>query len=255
MNIVVLMRSVPDTVEELEIDGSGKALDTQWLRFITSESDEHALEEALILKERHGGSITVVAMDAPEIDDALFAAYAKGADKVIRISSESRNVLTSAQVFAHTLKDISYDIILTGVQAIDDMDGQIAPFLSSSLNIAYLGVVTGLTFDDAAGTFSVKKEYAGGLRGEFILSPPFVMGVQAAEKPPRYVPVAKIRAAMKNMAIEEASTDIQPSSNIEIRKMYKPVVLGRAEILEGSPQEVAERLASLIAEQGLLGVK
>ena len=83
MNILVLMKMVPDVVEELEVSSDGKALDTEFLRLILSESDDHAMEEALLLKERHGGSVTVLAVDAPEVDDALFTALAKGADRAI----------------------------------------------------------------------------------------------------------------------------------------------------------------------------
>ena len=70
MHILVLLKMVPDVVEDLEIAPDGKALDLEYLRMILSESDDHALEQALLLKERHGGKVTVLALDAPEVDDA-----------------------------------------------------------------------------------------------------------------------------------------------------------------------------------------
>ena len=85
MHILVLLKMVPDVVEDLDIAPDGKALDLEYLRMILSESDDHALEQALLLKERHGGKVTVLALDAPEVDDALFTAAAKGADRVVKV--------------------------------------------------------------------------------------------------------------------------------------------------------------------------
>src|SRR5512135_1781951 len=106
MNIFVLFKMSPDTVEELTVGADQKSLDDQFLRFKLSDSDEHALEQALLLKEKHGGSVTVVALDAPEIDDALFTASAKGADRVIKLSGDLTNIqsLAAAKTFASFLK-------------------------------------------------------------------------------------------------------------------------------------------------------
>ena len=72
MNLFVLLKTVPDTVEELTVAADNVSLDAEWLRFKLSDSDEHALEQALLLKEKHGGTVTVVALDAPEVEEALF---------------------------------------------------------------------------------------------------------------------------------------------------------------------------------------
>ncbi len=85
MNLYVLLKMVPDTVEELNVSADGKSLDSEFLRFKLNDPDEHALEQALILKEKHGGKVTVVSLDAPEVDDVLFTALAKGADRAVKI--------------------------------------------------------------------------------------------------------------------------------------------------------------------------
>src|SRR5512135_678101 len=104
MNIVVLIRMVPDVVEELEVGPDGKSLDTEYLRMIVSESDDHALEEALILKERYGGSVTAMALDAPELDEVLFSALAKGADRAVKIVGADAGLGTNAS--ARILSDV-----------------------------------------------------------------------------------------------------------------------------------------------------
>src|SRR4030067_1763329 len=85
MNIIVPVKLVPDLVEELTIDGGGVVLDTSWLRLILNEFDDHAIEQAILLKERSGGQVTVVAPDVEGIDDVLYTAVAKGADRLIKL--------------------------------------------------------------------------------------------------------------------------------------------------------------------------
>jgi electron transfer flavoprotein beta subunit len=255
MNILVLLKMVPDVVEELEIAPDGKSLDASSVRMILSERDDHALEEALLLKERYGGTVTVLALEAPEIDEALFTALAKGADRAIKISGAGGSLTTSAaaRLFSLVLPTVAgpADLILTGVQAIDDLDGLVAPILSRLLGLPYMGVVTAVKIADKTAT--VVREYAGGVRGEFEVPLPAVLGIQSAEQPPRYVPVAKVRAAMKSQKIESipAPATSQPAL-VEILQMTKPQVAGRAEILEGSPEEVAGKICEILVARGLL---
>src|SRR5574337_669326 len=85
MNIAVLTKQVPDLVEGLEIDASGRALDPNSLRYILSETDDHALEEALLIKERAGGRVEVFSLETGEVKDTLCMALAKGADQVVMV--------------------------------------------------------------------------------------------------------------------------------------------------------------------------
>ncbi len=258
MNLFVLLKTVPDTVEELTVAADEKSLDAQWLRFKLSDSDEHALEQALLLKEKHGGQVTVVALDAPELDDSLFTALAKGADRVVKLAGELSEVrsFSAARLFAEFFKGLPGSLpgdalILLRGQSIDDLEGEIGPFLAGLLGLPYVSVVTGVKPEGAGVT--VVKEFSGGLRGEFALPMPAVLGIQSAEKPPRYVPIAKVRAVMKTAKIEtvDVATPESPA-RFPVEKLYKPVVAGRAQMLEGGPEEVADRLVQVLAEQSLL---
>src|SRR4030065_1490904 len=95
MKIVVPVKFVPDLVEELTIDPSGTALDTSWLRLIINEFDDHAIEQAILLKERSSGHVTIITLDAEEVDDMLFAAAAKGADKLIKLVGNFESVINN----------------------------------------------------------------------------------------------------------------------------------------------------------------
>src|SRR5512147_841612 len=118
MKIAVPVKFVPDLVEELTIDASGAALDTAWLRLIINEFDDHAVEQAVILKERGGGEVTVLSAEADGVDDFLFTAVAKGADKLVKLTGDFSAVNNHAlgKAFAEAIKAIQPDLVLTGVQ-------------------------------------------------------------------------------------------------------------------------------------------
>lgn len=258
MNLYVLLKMVPDTVEELNVASHGKALDSEFLRFKLNDPDEHALEQALILKEKHGGQVTVVALEAPEVDEVLYTALAKGADRAIKIPIDQTRLGTVATarayaaLFQSPAAPITPDtLLLPGSQAIDDLEGELAAHLAEALQLPYVGVVCGVR--PANGKVIVHKEFAGGARGEFEVSLPAVLGIQSAEKPPRYVPVAKVRAVMKSAKIETVEVDPpKPEQALELERLYKPEAAGRAQMLEGSAEEIAERLADILAERGLI---
>jgi electron transfer flavoprotein beta subunit len=260
MNTVVLLKMVPDVVEELEIGEDDKSLDTEWLRMILSEWCDHALEEALLLKEQYGGTVTAVALEAPEVDDALFTALAKGADRAVKLTgefpprrSDIDAAIFTAYLFPEGSPPPSDTLILAGSQAIDDLAGELGPYVAERLGLPYVGVVTAVSLSGDGGGATVRKEFAGGLRGEFEVSLPCVLGIQAAEKPPRYVPIAKVRAAMKSGTIEESSVPVpEGEERLVVDRMVKPEPSGRAEMLEGAPEEVAARLANLFTENGLI---
>ena len=79
MNSAVVLRRVPDLTAPLEVADCGTTLDWDGVRFMTNESDEHALEQAILMKERGGAAVTVVALDFGEVDGALYSGAAKGA--------------------------------------------------------------------------------------------------------------------------------------------------------------------------------
>jgi len=119
MNIVVLVKLVPDLVEELSIDASGVALDMAWLRLIINEFDDHAVEQAILLKERSGGQVTVVAPEYEGVDDVLFTAAAKGADRLIKITGDFNGINNHAlaRAAAAVIKTLQPDLVLTGVRS------------------------------------------------------------------------------------------------------------------------------------------
>jgi electron transfer flavoprotein beta subunit len=247
MNIIVPIKQVPDLVEELEIDSAGTALDREWLKFKVNEFDDHALEEALLLKEEHGGTVTAIALDGDDIGKALFAAAAKGADRVVKVTGASGAVSNheAARMLANAIAGMDYDMVCTGVQSVEDRDGQLGVILARYLDVPQISVVTGVAV--SGDKLTVHKEYGGGMVAEFETSMPVVLGIQAAREAPRYVPVAKVRRAMKGTELEEISGgSVDVSTGSHVNKMYKPVTGGGAEMISGSDDEMASKLAEII---------
>ena len=254
MNIVVPIKQVPNLTDDLEINAEGTNLDHNALQYVLNEFDEHAIEEAMLAKESAGGAVTVIGVDTTgELDGALHTALAKGADKVVKIVGDyprGADSHTQAKLLAAAIKSLAPDLVLTGVQAADDRDGQIGPMIAAHLDLPYVGVVTGVEIKD--GKAIVHKEYAGGVMAEFEVTLPMVVGVQAAHQPPRYAPVSKIRQIAKTAKIDEINGDASAGAGSTVRRMFKPESAGHAEMWEGNPDEVANKIAMLLRDRGLL---
>ncbi|MEW6030468.1 MAG: electron transfer flavoprotein subunit beta/FixA family protein [Chloroflexota bacterium] len=254
MKIAVPIKFVPDLVEELSIDASGAALDTSWLRLIINEFDDHAIEQAILLKERGGAEVTVICAEGDGVDDILFTAAAKGADRLVKLTGADANTMNShaaARVLADLFKEIQPDLILTGVQAHNDLDGSIGPLLAEYLGMPYVGYVAGVTA--ASGSVVIRKEYPGGIIAEMDVILPAVLGIQAAEQPPRYVAYSKINQVSKTVKIEErAVAGLDSNGGATVSRMFQPEPAQRAEIIDGSPEEVADRMVGIFKELGVL---
>jgi len=247
VNIVVPIKVVPDLVEELTIDDSGAALDTDWLRLMLSEFDDHSIEQAILLKERDGGQVTVVAADAEGVDDVLYAAAAKGADRLIKLTGDFEQAINNhalARMFAAVVKELQPDLVLTGVQSYADMDGPVGPLMAEYLGMPYVGYVAGVAV--SADRAMARKEYPGGLVAEMEVTLPAVLGIQASEDPPRYVAFSKIRQAMKTATIEEQSAEeLDLSGALTVGRMFQPE-------LGEDADEVATRIVEILKDLDVL---
>ena len=255
MNIVVVLRQVPDLIEPLEVADSGSELDLDMASFIVNESDEHALEQALLLEESEGGSVAVVALDFGDVDNSLHTAAAKGVDRIIKIpydGERSPAPSAAAAMFAEVIKGLEAELVLVGVQACDELAGALAPQLALALDQPYVGVIRGV--EAADGDVLVFKEFPGAAMARMRVKLPATLGILAASQPPRYVPVSRIRAAMKSARFEETEvveTAAAPPT-ATVSRLYAPEVGERAEMLEGSEDEIASRIVEILAEKGLL---
>lgn len=254
MKIAVLMKDVPDLVEDLELDDAGQGLLVDDLSFIPSEWDDQALEEALLIKEDSGAEVTVIALDTGDVDNMVYTALAKGADHAVKLVGDLSRALPNrarAAILAQYLTSQSYDLILTGVQAVDDLDGQIGGLVAGLMGMPHASVVREVSVLND-GQVSFVQEYSGGKMAEMKGRTPLLLGIQAARKPPRYVTVSRVRQLMKSAEIEEVEVEVPEAPALIVRRLYRPEASGHAEMWEGDVDDVVEAITQLLTEQKLL---
>jgi electron transfer flavoprotein beta subunit len=253
MNILVPIKQVPDLVEELEINEEGTDINRDSVKYKINEFDDHALEEALQLKAALGGTVTVLALDGDETDKLLFTAIAKGADKGVKVMGDLSGGVAShvaAKAIANVAKNLPHDLILTGVQAVDDRDGQMGVLLASYLDVPHISVVTGVHVDGRKAI--VHKEYQGGMMAELEVDLPAVLGIQAARETPRYVAVSRVRQIQKEATLDDAEAGaIAVEVGSRVRRIMKPEKGTQAQMIDGSAEDIAARIMDLMKAKGV----
>jgi electron transfer flavoprotein beta subunit len=256
LDLIVCIKRVPQTAEaEVKVDASGKDIVKDRLTFDMNEADSYALEEAILLKEKFGGTITAISLGPVEAEDTLRIALAKGADNAIRIKADDFGELDGAKTAAllkEVIKDIKFDIVFTGCMATDDSYYGVGPVLAEMLDVPHATLVSKIEVAD--GKAQVNRELEGGLIEHLEMSLPAVFAVQTGINEPRYASLIAIRKAagkeIKVMGKPEISSD--PELTTTLQELFVPPVGKRAEILAGSADEVAVRAAEIIKEKGLV---
>lgn len=255
MKAAVILRQVPDVVEELVIAEDGRSLSEDDVMYITNELDEHALEQALLLKARHSGTVTAFGVGGDAARDALATSVAKGADEAVFVpvdfAARGDNVVLSGHLAA-ALKAGGYDLILAGVHAADQLDAGLGGLLAARLGVPYVGGLTGVQFDGGGRKAVVHKEFPGGRLGVMEVDLPAVLGIQSAEQPPRYVPVSKVMQTKRALQVREIKGPLPQVAGVRVRKLLKPESATHAKMLEGDEDAVATQIVALVKERGLL---
>jgi electron transfer flavoprotein beta subunit len=245
---------MPKVGDELEIDESGTDIDRELVEMVINDFDDHALEEAVLIKEATGATVTAVGLRANGIDQALRLAYARGADRLVVANAgdvDAYDSRTAALALAEAFRQLAPDLVLCGVQTPSDVFGQTAPYVATTLGWPQANVVVGVTIDD--GSVRVVQEYAGGRLAVLGLQLPAVVGVQSASSPPRYVAMARLRQAMTEANAETLDVSVEaPAAAPQLVSLARPVPQGQATMLEGDAEEVAAKIAEVLRERGAL---
>ncbi|MCS7114870.1 MAG: electron transfer flavoprotein subunit beta/FixA family protein [Nitrososphaerota archaeon] len=262
MEIIVCVKCVPETAEaDIRIDSSERDIDKAGLVFDINEWDEYAVEEALRIKEKHGGTITVITVGSENSDKALRKCLAKGVDHAIRISDpklEGADAYAIARVLSRAIIKLPYDLILTGTQASDDGCAVVGPALAEFLGIPSVTLVKKIEFKN--GIAKVNRELEGGLEEVVEVRLPAVISVQTGINEPRYVSIMGIRRASQKEIKVVSLTDLglneaeagAACSWISIEKMYVPPVVKQTDFIKGSPAEIANRIVEILKARGLI---
>lgn len=254
MHIAVVLRIVPDLSEEIEIAEGGTDIDREWIGLKLNEFDDHALEEAVLLKEASGARVTAVALAGDGAERQLQTAIARGADDALIVAHDldgNVDARAAAKLLAPVLKELGADMLLTGVQTPEDVFGQLAPYLAGALSWPSINAVAGVAVD--GGALTVTQEYSGGFAARFSVKGPAVLGIQTASKPPRYVSGTRLRQAT-SVAIPSRQSELPAGfAGQGVSALAVPERGGGAEMLSGSAEEVAAKVVDMLAERGLVG--
>jgi len=245
LNIAVCVKQVPDTETKVRISDDKKQIVEDDINFILNPYDEFAVEEALRLKEAHGGDVTIISMGPDRVQSAMRSALAMGANKAVHIPVEAHPADPGvvADALAQVLKEGGYDLIFTGKQAIDDDHAQMAALLGEKLGIPAISVIVKLEID---GTHVKGEREVDGAHEIIECDMPCVIGAQRGLNEPRYASLKGIMAA-KRVAIETKT--VSPGTDqLRIEEYNYPPQKEAGKIVGDSADAVPELLRLLHEE-------
>ena len=263
MEILVCVKRVPDTAEnEIEVNSDGSDIERDDLVYSVNEWDNYAVEEAIQIVDKAGGSVTVVSLGDEESEEVVRREMAMGANNGILLSDdafEGSDGKGLATILKAVVEKGNYDLILTGAQA-DDGAGQIGGMLAAMLDVPYASVVNAIeVLSDSQ--LKVGREIEGGNQEMNEITLPCVLSIQTGINEPRYVGIRGIRKVASvdipvwgssDLGIDPASVG-ESGAKVKRIDYFVPDLGEGAEILEGSSEEIAEKLIDLLKAKG--GIK
>ncbi|HHW38748.1 MAG TPA: electron transfer flavoprotein subunit beta/FixA family protein [Bacillales bacterium] len=247
MNIYVLLKRTFDTEEKIVLN-NGK-IDDSGVEFIINPYDEYAVEEAILLRDEHGGEVTVVTVGSEDSEKELRTALAMGADKAVLIDTEDLDELDqsgTAKILSTYLKDQNADIILAGNVAVDGGSGQIGPRVAEMLGIPQVTTITNVTID--GGKAIIVRDVEGDEETVEVSLPVLVTAQQGLNEP-RYPSLPGIMKAKKKAldTLELDDLDLEEEdveSKIETVDIYLPAKKLQGKVFEGEINEQVQQLIS-----------
>ena len=260
MEILVCVKRVPDSSEnEIEVNPDGTDIERDDLVYSVNEWDNYAVEEAIQIRDKVGGSVTVVSIGDEDAEEVIRREMAMGADNGIHLSDESFEG-SDGKGYARILKAVvdqgSYDLILTGAQA-DDGAGQVGGMLAAMLDYPYASLVNLIDVLDEK-KIRVGREIAGGNQEMNEIDLPCVLSIQTGINEPRYVgirgirKVASVEIPVKGTGDLGLTGDEVGAGAAKVRRedYFVPELGEGAEMLEGSTDEIIEKLIELLKAKG-----
>jgi electron transfer flavoprotein beta subunit len=191
VNIVVCIKAVSRQFDSLRISDGGRGLALEGKSWVMNESDEHALEQALLIKKEQPATITALTVGPITSQEVLYRALAKGADAAIRIDGEEFDPNITALKLACALRKLTYDLILTGVESFDGMASQVSLSMAAQLTLPFAYAVTKIA-EVRSYAILIDRELGGGRKQTLEITMPALLAVQPGNDPLSYAPAAKL---------------------------------------------------------------
>jgi electron transfer flavoprotein beta subunit len=258
MEIVVLVKQVPDTESMVQIAGDGISIKTEDIKWIMNPYDELAVEEALQIREAQGGTVTILSLGPQKAIEAIRTALAMGADKGVHVNDPAAagsDALATAKILSAALKQIPYDLIIAGHRAVDEDNYQVASAIAEFLNIPQISMVVKTELFD--GKIKCHRTLEGGAV-VVEASLPAMITTQRGLNEPRYASLPGIMKAKKKPVGVKTIADlgIDPARvgaanrKVKIKSLRFPPQRQAVRMIEGeSAAQVAARLVSVLHEE------
>ena len=262
MKVLVTVKEVVTVGDEFEI--SGTEIAEQYREYDLNEWDNYAIEEAVQISEAHDDIEVVAATVGPErAEETVRMALAKGVDRAVRVwddaleDAQFLDIETKAELLGAVAAEEEPDLVLSGVQAGDDSNGATGVALAETLGFEWAAVVNDLELDADAGLAGVHRELEGGIEELTDVELPAVLTIQTGINEPRYASLRGIRQAQRKPLDVHSLNDLGldasvVDSPVERTSMYEPESESDATVWEGSADETATELASLLRDKGVV---
>lgn len=245
MKILVSIKQVPSRDSQLRIDASSHWIQENDLSYEINEPDAFALEEALRLKEKHGGEVVALCAGPSRASQTIREALAKGADRAIHIEEENLtafDTLGVAKLLAKAAEAEKPDLILTGLQSDDLGYGQTGVVMAEILGLPHGTIIMAVEKIDSG--IRVKRELEDGWFQNVEMPLPAVLTIQSGINKLRYATLMGIKKAktkeVKRLTAAELGVAASPTACIE--RVYLPQRTKQTQLIEGSPREAAAKL-------------
>jgi electron transfer flavoprotein beta subunit len=263
MHAVVCIKQVPDT-QELQVDFDAGVIKREGVPLIVNPFDEFAIEEAVRLKEKHGGTVTALTIGPPSADEALRTALAMGCDGAAHLLDEAfegGDTWATAVVLAKAVEKVGpYDVLLFGKTTFDGDTGQVGPRVAALLELPMLNFVANIDeIDFGARTVKVERLLEAGR--EVVRAPlPAVISVVKEINEPRYPSLLGIRKAKKvevptwdaaALGLDADEVGLTGSLS-KLERIYRPPARAAGEIVPGEPADAAKTVAGKLIDQGII---
>jgi electron transfer flavoprotein beta subunit len=256
MKIAVCIKQVPTREWQPRLDDSKTWIREADASFEMNEPDAYALEEALRLKEKHGGEVVVCSAGPSRVAQVIREALARGADRAIHVEDDglaSADAFVTSAALAAAMKDEKFDLTLTGLQSDDQGFAQVGVILAEKLGVPHATIIMEVDVQPSTGSgeapgLRVKRELEGGWFQWVAMPLPAVLTIQSGINQLRYATLKGIMAAKKK-EIRKAAAPAGSSPKQKIVAMYTPEKGKKTQLIGGSPSEAAKELVRVLRDE------
>jgi electron transfer flavoprotein beta subunit len=243
MKILVAIKQVPERDAQLAVAGDGKWIDEDDLQYAINEPDAYALEEALQLKEKHGGEVVALSLGPDRVTSTLREALAKGADRAVHVvydSPDQPDTLLLARMLAAAVKAEAPDLVLTGLQSDDLGLGQTGVVMAELLGMPHATIIMQVEKSDSG--LRVKRELEDGWFQHVDMPLPALLTIQSGGNKLRYATLMGIKKAKSKETTTVTPAAEAGTAAVTLERVYLPEKQKKTVMLTGSANEVAAQI-------------